>query len=59
MTGDRKMEQMARYEENLYLKAVLEGIGNTEIPLYELQGFDHNTACVPAWEIIPRLMKRK
>lgn len=41
ITGDRKLEQMARYEENLYLKAVLEGIGNKEIPIHELSGFDH------------------
>lgn len=47
ITGDRKLEQMARYEENLYLKAVLEGIGNKEIPLYELNGFDHGEAALP------------
>lgn len=41
ITGDRKLEQMGRYEENLYLKAVLEGIGNSEVPIHELSGFDH------------------
>ena len=39
---------MARYEENLYLKTVLEGIGNAPIPLYELDGFDHGSSAEPA-----------
>lgn len=47
ITGDRHLEQMARYEENLYLKAVLEGIGNKNIPLHELSGFDHGGAGWP------------
>ena len=47
ITGDRKLEQMGRYEENLYLKSVLEGIGNHEIPIHELSGFDHGGAGWP------------
>ncbi|MST85581.1 alpha/beta hydrolase [Hallella mizrahii] len=47
ITGDRKLEQMGRYEENLYLKSVLEGIGNDEIPIHELSGFDHGGAGWP------------
>ena len=47
ITGDRKLEQMARYEENLYLKAVLEGIGNKEIPIHELSGFNHIEEALP------------
>src|SRR3712207_9351099 len=32
ITGDRKLEQMGRYEENLYLKSVLEGkIGRAHV----------------------------
>lgn len=52
ITGDRKLEQMARYEENLYLKAVLEGIGNKNIPIYEMPGFDHGSVLGPACQII-------
>lgn len=52
ITGDRKLEQMARYEENLYLKAVLEGSGNKFIPIHEMSGFDHNSVLVPACELI-------
>ena len=36
-----------RYKENLYLKSVLEGIGNHEIPIHELSGFDHGGAGWP------------
>ena len=56
MTGERSLEQMARYEENLYLKAVLEGIGNKTITLHEFSGFDHGTAIVPACEMIKKAM---
>lgn len=52
ITGDRQLEMMARYEENLYLKAVLEGIGNKHIPIYELHGFDHGTVVAPALQLI-------
>lgn len=47
ITGDRALEQMGRYEENLYLKAVLEGIGNAAVPIHELSGFDHGGAARP------------
>ena len=58
ITGGRKQEQMARYEENAYLKAVLEGIGNPEIPLYEIEGFDHGQVYSPACLLIEKLMKK-
>ena len=52
VTGDRRLEQMSRYEENLYLKSVLEGIGNATVPLYELAGFDHGSVLAPACLLI-------
>lgn len=52
LTGERSKEMMARYEENLYLKSVLEGIGNPEIPIYEFQGTDHGTVLDPAFRVI-------
>ena len=51
-TGERSLEMMARYEENLYLKSVLEGIGNAEIPIYEFPGANHGTVLGPAFEVI-------
>ena len=56
ITGDRQFEMMARYEENLYLKTVLEGVGNSHVPLYEMQGFDHGRSAVPACLLVARLV---
>ena len=58
ITGDRHLEQMARYEENLYLKAVLEGIGDKEIPLHELSGFDHGGVLRPAGLLIKEYLMK-
>lgn len=52
ITGDRRLEQMSRYEENLYLKSVLEGVGNKFVPIHELSGFDHGTVLAPAGMLI-------
>lgn len=57
-TGDRRYEQMARYEENLYLKAVLEGFGNAEVPIFEISGFDHGNVVAPACLLIRADMLR-
>lgn len=57
-TGDRNKEMMARYEENLYLKSVLEGVGNKNIPLYELNGFNHGNVVQPACILIKEEMKK-
>lgn len=51
-TGDRRLEQISRFEENLYLKSALEGIGNATIPLYELNGFNHVSVMSPACRLI-------
>lgn len=51
-TGERSEELMARFEENLYLKSVLEGVGNSRIPIYEFKGKDHGTVLEPAFEVI-------
>ena len=57
ITGDRRLEQMARYEENLYLKSVLEGMGNKYIPVHELSGFDHGTVLAPAGLMIRDIIR--
>lgn len=51
-TGERSKEMMARYEENLYLKSVLEGIGNAPVPIYEFEGANHGTVLTPAFKVI-------
>ena len=57
ITGDRRLDQMARYEENLYLKSVLEGMGNKYIPVHELSGFDHGTVLAPAGLMIRDIIR--
>ena len=51
-TGERSREMTARFEENLYLKAILEGAGNKDIPLHECKGTDHGSVLNPAFRII-------
>ena len=51
-TGERSREMTARFEENLYLKAILEGVGNKDIPLHECKGTDHGSVLNPAFRII-------
>ncbi len=58
ITGDRKLEIMARYEENAHLEAVLRGIGNKDIQLYELAGFNHGTVVAPACYLIIEWIKK-
>lgn len=58
ITGDRQQEQMSRYEENLYLKSILEGVGNKPIPIHELSGFDHGNVVTPACELIKHYLNR-
>lgn len=52
ITGDRKLEMLARYEENAHLEAILRGIGNKDVQLRELQGFDHGNVYAPACYLI-------
>lgn len=58
ITGDRNQELAARYEENAQLAAVLKSIGNTEIYLYELQGFDHGEMHAPGCLIMVNYIRR-
>jgi len=47
ITGDRKLELLARTEENIYLLSLLKYFG-VDAELLELQGFDHGTVLGPA-----------
>lgn len=59
ITGDRTLEMTARYEENVHLQAVLKGLGNTNVKLYEMQGFDHGTVLDPACILIRNYIKNQ
>lgn len=58
ITGDRRLEMLARYEENAHLYALLKALGQ-EVTLYELEGFDHGTVVTPACLLINQQMKKK
>lgn len=47
ITGDRDLEMLARWEENVHLQALLKNFNHDSV-LYELQGFDHVTVLSPA-----------
>lgn len=47
ISGDRYLEMTARYEENAHMEAILKSLGNENVKLYELQGFDHGAVAIP------------
>lgn len=57
ITGDRKLEMLARYEENLHLKAILDHFGHPNV-LYELEGFNHGNVISPASLLIREDLKK-
>lgn len=57
ISGDRELEMMARYEENIYLYSLLKATGHDSV-LYEMQGFDHVSVLEPAVSIIRTDIKR-
>ena len=56
-TGDRDLEMLARWEENVHLQALLKNFNHDSV-LYELDGFNHNTVVAPAAAWITSDIKR-
>jgi acetyl esterase/lipase len=56
ITGDRNLEMLGRFEENLHLKAIMKSM-DIPVELYELQGFDHGNVVIPSEELILRFIK--
>ena len=52
LTGDRELEMMGRYEENAYMKRMMQVAGHRHTFLYEFQGFDHGDMVNPAFTIM-------
>lgn len=52
ITGDRKLEMTARYEENVHLEAILKSFGNKDVVLCELEGFDHGSVRGPGCYLV-------
>ena len=59
VTGDRRLEMTARYEENAHLAAILRSLGNDRVTLYELQGFDHGTMLSPACRLVREFVRKE
>lgn len=57
-TGGRDLEMLGRYEENAYLKRMMEIAGHKETTLYEIQGFDHGGMVEPAYWIVLKQIDR-
>lgn len=57
ITGDRELEMLARWEENVHLQALLKNFRH-DSKLYELQGFDHVTVLAPAVDWIASDIRR-
>ncbi len=58
IAGDKNLEMTARYEENALLYAVLKGLGNDKVSLYEMQGFDHGQVCAPGCLLMVDYIKK-
>lgn len=58
ITGDRDLEMLARYVENLHLETILKKMGNENIKLYELNGFDHGTMMEPGCLLLLEMIKK-
>lgn len=53
ITGDRALELVGRYEENAYLARMLKVVGNDNVKLLELDGYDHGMV----YPALPLLVK--
>ncbi len=57
ITGDRDMEMLGRYEENAYLKRMLQLVGHPDVELFELDGYDHGMT-YPAFPLLLKKIDR-
>lgn len=57
ITGDRRLEMTARFEENIHLEAVMREKKNN-IELLELQGFNHGTVFNPSIALLVKFVNK-
>lgn len=58
VTGDRDLELLGRYEENAYMKRMMEINGHSQTELFELKGLDHSKVEKPGHEKLKAFMNR-
>ncbi|MCC9604841.1 alpha/beta hydrolase [Blastopirellula sp. JC732] len=59
VTGDRELDMLGRYEENAYLCRMMTGLGNKQVKLHEVGGFNHGTAVPPALQLLVEFVKKQ
>lgn len=52
ITGDAELELFGRYEENLYMWRMMKIVGNDNVRIYKLDGYDHGAMAEPAHHIL-------
>ncbi|UCF35355.1 MAG: alpha/beta hydrolase [Acidobacteriota bacterium] len=58
ITGDRNLEMLGRYEENLYLWRMMQVAGHEQTSIYEIQGYNHGGMAKPAFPILLKAVRR-
>lgn len=58
VTGDRNIDMAGRYEENLYLKRVMESVGHLDTKLFEVRGFGHVDMHNPGIQLLIKEVER-
>ena len=59
VTGDRERELFGRYEEVAYFRRMMLQRGHEEIPLYELDGFDHVGMLEPGLTLLNQYIEER
>ncbi len=57
ITGDREKEMLGRYEENAYFWRMMKLVGQKDITLHEMQGYDHGSMPEPAFPLLLRFVR--
>lgn len=52
ITGDPELELLGRYEENAYLLRMFKLVGNKQVRLLKLEGYDHGGMAQPAFPLL-------
>jgi acetyl esterase/lipase len=58
ITGGRRTDNPARYEENAYMHRAMVACGHTNTTLYELEGYNHQTIKVGALPLLAEFVTR-
>ncbi|MCM2369016.1 alpha/beta hydrolase [Aporhodopirellula aestuarii] len=58
ITGDRELEMLGRYEENAYFWRMLKIVGNKDVELLELDGYDHGQMATPAHPLTLKFIRK-